>query len=603
MRRLRTRAAALALSVLAVSCGGPSERKSGDGAAPDSDANAAAQAQAAHEPPVRGDWLVIHSTADPENLNPLTSNDAGAASVLAWIFPPLIRVDNQTLELAPSIAKTLPVISADHLVYEYTLREDVTFSDGKPLTADDVVFMLKVVRHPHVNAPSQRNYFESVADATVTGPYTVRIRLSKPYFMNDYVLGGISPIPRHYYDPENLLDGIGVAELNHYDDLSPEKKERAERFAKQFNEGFNRSPMGPGASLVENPGRDFVTGEKVELRRRPESWAAGHPELGDPWVERIIYRVLNDTDAALVALKAGTVDLMGLRPVQYLKQTSDAKFAERIEKHVDLSASFTYIGWNLRKAIFEDKRVRQALSHLVDKKNICDKVMLGLADPVESPIYPRRPEYDTKLAPWPFDPAKAKALLSEAGWSDSDGDGVLDHDDGTGGRAPLRFEIISNSGNEDRKNLGLVVIDEFKRAGIDASFRAVDWSILLDRVKHFDYDAVILGWTASGAQPPDLYQIWHSSQAVEGGSNHISFKNDRVDELLTEYRTEFDPAKRKVMYDEVQEILYEEQPYTFVYAPKSLTAYDKRFRGVTWYPTGGSNEAEWWVPTGVQKYH
>ena len=602
MRRLRTRAAALALSVLAVSCGGPREKKSGEAEADPNAPNGPTAAPATSEPPVRGDWLVIHSLADPENLNPLTSNDAGAASVLTWIFPPLIRVDNRTLELAPGIAKALPEISADHLTYQYALREDVTFSDGKPVTAEDVVFTLKAVRHPHVNAPSQRNYFESVADATATGPYTVRIRLSQPYFMNDYVLGGISPIPRHYYDPDNLLDGIGVAELNKYDELAPEKRERAERFAKQFNEGFNRNPLGPGALVLENPGRDFVTGEKVELRRR-ESWAAGHPELGDSWVDRIVFRVLNDPDAALVALKAGTVDLMGLRPVQYLKQTNDPKFAERIEKHVDLSASFTYIGWNLRRAIFQDKRVRRALSSLVDKKNICDKVMLGLADPVESPIYPRRPEYNSKLPPWPFDPAQAKALFTEAGWSDSDGDGILDHDDGKGGRTPLRFEIISNSGNEDRKNLGLVVIDEFKRAGIDASFRAVDWSILLDRVKHFNYDAVILGWTASGAQPPDLYQIWHSSQAVEGGSNHISFKNDRVDELLTRYRTEFDPAKRKAMYDEVQEILYDEQPYTFVYAPKSLAAYDKRFRGVTWYPTGGSNEAEWWVPTGAQKYH
>jgi len=289
--------------------------------------------------------------------------------------------------------------------------------------------------------------------------------------------------------------------------------------------------------------------------------------------------------------------------VQYLKQTNDAKFAEHIEKHVDLSASFTYIGWNERRAIFQDNRVRQALSYLVDKKNICDKVMLGLADPVESPIYPKRPEYDANLKPWPFDPAKAKALLAEAGYSDSDGDGILDKDDGHGGRTPLRFEIISNSGNDDRKNLGLVVVDEFKRAGIGASFRAVDWSIMLEQVKHGDYDAVILGWTASGATPPDLYQIWHSSQAVEGGSNHIYFKNEEVDKLLTDYRTEFDPAKRKAMYDRVQEIIYDEQPYTFVYAPQSLVAYDKRFHGVTWYPAVGSYEPEWWVPKLEQKYH
>jgi peptide/nickel transport system substrate-binding protein len=125
---------------------------------------------------------------------------------------------------------------------------------------------------------------------------------------------------------------------------------------------------------------------------------------------------------------------------------------------------------------------------------------------------------------------------------------------------------------------------------------------MLDKVKNFDYDAVILGWTAGGLQPPDLFQIWHSSQAVPGGSNHIFYKNPEVDELLVAYRVEFDAAKRKVLYDRVQEILYDEQPYTFVYAPQSLSAYDRRFRGVSWYPSGRTDPAEWWTPVAAQKY-
>jgi peptide/nickel transport system substrate-binding protein len=598
--RTGTRALALIAALALLACGGPKERKTEGESAPSETAAPAAAPDSG--PPVRGDWLVIHTIADPESLNPLTSNDAGASAVLSQIFPPLIRTDNATLELKPEIARELPEVTPDHLNYTYKLRDDVTFSDGTALTAEDVLFTLKAIRHPKVNAPHLRNYYESVANATAPDSHTVKIYLSQVYFLNDYQLGGISPIPRAYYDPENLLKDISVADLNHYDSLSGDKKERAETFAKAFNENFNRNPMGPGALVLENPARDLVTGEKIELRRRASFWGAGHTELGDPWVDRVVYRILNDPDAALVALKAGTVDFMNLRPVQYIKQTNDPRFAEHVEKHTDMAASFTYIGWNERRKIFADKRVRQALSYLVDKKNLCDKVMLGLADPVESPIYPRRPEFDQNLAPWPFDPAKAKALLAEAGWSDSDGDGILDKEI-DGEKQKLGFEIISNTGNEDRKNLGLVVIDEFKRAGIDASFRAIDWSILLEKVKSFDYDAVILGWTSSGATPPDLYQIWHSSQAVPGGSNHISFKNDEVDQLLTEYRTEFDPAKRKVMYDRVQEILYDEQPYTFVLAPKALYAYDKRFHGITWYPTGGSDTNEWWVPGPLQKYH
>jgi peptide/nickel transport system substrate-binding protein len=591
----------LLVLALAAACGGPRERKAepADSAA----ANPGAATPGADGKPARGDWLVIHSLADPENLNPLTSNEAGASSILGWIFVPLMRVDPKTLELLPAIAKEPPQTSADHLEYVYTLRSDVTFSDGKPLTAEDVVFTFKAMRHPRVNAPALRNYYESVADVTAPKPDVVRITLSKPYFMNDWVLGGTQPIPRHYYDPDDLLNGISVAELSDYDKLAPDKKDRADRFAKQFNESYNRNPLGTGAMVLENPGRDYVTGEKIELRHKPGTWTEGHPELQDPWVDRVIYRVINNPDAALVALKAGTVDLYGPRPIQYLKQMDDPKLLERIEKHQDRSGGYVYLGWNEKRALFQDKRVRQALSYLVDKQNVCKKIQLGLADPVESPVYPDRPEYDKSLKPWPFDPEKAKALLAEAGWTDSDKDGVLDHDDGKGGRVPFRFELISNSGNEERKSLGLVVIDEMKRVGIDASLRTIDWSILLERVKSQEFDAVILGWTSGGAQPPDLYQIWHSSQAVPGGSNMISYKNAEVDKILTDYRTEFDAAKRKALYDRFQEILYDEQPYTFVYAGKSLVAYDKRFHGVTWYPVGGSVEAEWWVPLGAQKYH
>ena len=597
---IRPYVCALASALVLLGCGGPRDDKKTEPAAGDSAAKTAEPAQD-EGPPVRGDWVVLHSLADPENLNPLTSNDAGASAVLGWIFPPLIRVDPQTLELAPMLARELPEVSEDKLSYTYRLRDDVAFSDGKPMTAEDVLFTLKAIRHPRVNAAPQRNYYDSVKDAVALDPHTVRISLSQVYFLNDWVLGGTSPIPRHYYDPENLLDGIGVAELNAWDSLDPAKKERAERFAKAFNEGFNRKPLGPGAMVLENPKRDFVTGEKIELRHRDGYFAPGHPELGDPWVDRVVYRVINDFDAALASLKAGAIDFMGLRPVQYLKQTNDPRFEERIEKHVDLSSGYTYIGWNQKRAIFADPRVRQALSHLVDKRNVCDKVMLGLADPIESPIYPRRPEYNRDLKPWTFDPARAKALLAEAGWSDTDGDGILDKEI-QGKVVPLRFEIVSNSGNDDRKNVGLVAIDEFKRAGIDATFRAVDWSILLDKVRSLDYEAVILGWTSSGTTPPDLFQIWHSSQAVPGGSNYVSFKNAEVDGLLESYRIEFDAAKRKVLYDRVQEILYAEQPYTWVFAPKALSARDRRFRGVKWYPTGGTDQNDWWVPLPLQKY-
>jgi peptide/nickel transport system substrate-binding protein len=550
--------------------------------------------------PVRGDWLVLSLLSDPESLNPITSNDSAANQVLRWIFPSLLDLDNETLEQRPLIAKELPEVSEDKLTYTFRLREGVTFSDGTPLTAEHVIFTIKVIKHPKVNAPHARNYYESVRDAIAVDALTVRFEIKKPYFRNRLVLGSTSPIPRHYYDPENLLEDISIAELDDFDSLDEARRKRATRFAKTFNEEFHRRPMGAGAFVLRDPEKDYSTGEQIILRHRDEYWGPNDPRLGDAWVNRIVLRIINDREATLVALKNGDVDLIGMTPLQYRNNKDNERFNRRVETKIHVSAGYTYIGWNQNKKIFQDVRVRRALSYFVDKQNIVDKILHGFGVPVESAIFVERPEYNRNLKPYPFDPQKGRELLAAAGWVDSNGDGILDKEL-EGEQVDLAFEIISNSGNDIRRDVGLTVIDELKRAGIAASFRAVDWSIMLEMVKNFDYGAVILGWGMS-VMVPDAYQVWHSSQAVAGGSNHVYYRNTEVDRILEDYRVEFDAARRKELYDRFQEIVYEEQPYTFLFMQKAITAWDRRFHAVRWYPSGSTDLLEWWVPIHQQKY-
>jgi len=594
-------ACVLGLLLALVGCGGPESSSDDSGSSADRSDSSVDQAEPtaarAAGPPERGDWLVVHTLADPENLNPLTSSDAGASQILNWIFPPLLTLDNETLEQRPLLASELPQISEDKLTYTFRLRSDVTFADGKPMTAEDVVFTVKAIKNPAVRAPHQRNYFESVRDVVAVDPTTVRFDLREKYFRNDLILGSISPLPKHYYDPEDLLAGISVADMDAFDELEPERADLARRFADQFNQNFLRSAMGPGAFELA----EVVTGERIVLKRRADFWAPDDPRHGDAWVSRVLFRVVNDPEAALVALKGDDLDVMGLTPVQHTRpDTNNETFLKGAHKREHVSAGYSYIGWNQKRPILQDVRVRRALGHFVDKQSIIDSILFGLGEPIESPIYVRRPEYNQALEPYPFDPSKGKALLAEAGWTDSDGDGVLDKEI-DGQRVPLRFEMISNSGNTVRRSVGLAVIDEMKRAGIAASFRELDWSILLDRVKEFDFDAVILGW-AMPVTSPDLYQVWHSSQAVPGGSNHIAYTNPELDAILEAYRVEFDPDKRKELYDRAQKIIYDDQPYTFLFMQKAVTAWDVRFSGVTWYPSGSTDLNEWWVAQADQKY-
>lgn len=542
--------------------------------------------------PVTGDWLVIHSLSDPEQLNPLTSNDAAASSLLQYIFQSLLTRDPRTLELKPLIAAARPTIAADKLTYTFTIRPDAHFQDGRPLTGADVLFSIKAIKHPLVNAPFLRVYFDSVVDARLIDEFTVQFKTKEPYFLNESVLGGIDVLPRHYYDPENLLENVNVTDLGGTMERLPEA---AKKFAEQFNRNFSRNPMGSGPYKFAS----WKTGREIELVRDLNYWGYGKQSIDQAYVDRHRYRIINNMDAALVTLKSGGLDEMGLTPIQHVRGTSSERFKQEFQKYEYFAPNYTYIGWNNNHPIFRDIKTRKAMTYLTNRAQMVKSILFGLGDVVEGPIYFFRPEYDKTLPSYPFDPKKGLDLLREAGWSDTDGDGILDRMI-DGRKVPFRFELKINSGNTTRKSVALTLQDELRKHGIDASVREIDWTIFLGDVKARQFDAVILGWSMSVGEP-DAYQVWHSSQAANQGSNHISYKNARVDQILESYRREFDPQKRVELYREFQKILSDEQPYTFLFVGKSVLAAQRRIRGVEIYP-GGIRPLDWWVPKAAQKY-
>lgn len=554
------------------------------------------QAQTA-PPAVTGDWLVWHTLSDPESLNPVTSNDAGAATILGFIFESLLDYHPQTLQLRPVLAQARPEISEDKLVYTFQLRQDARFQDGKPVTGADLLFSLKVIKNPWVNAPFRRVYYQSLVKAELVDAHTLRLVAKEPYFMNESILGGFNVLPQHYYDPENLLETLRVEDLDTMSATTAESpaSQRARQFAEHFHSQFARSPMGSGPYKFHS----WKTGQEVMLQRVAEYWGTNKAGLEPAYLDQRLWRVFNNVDAALVALKAGQLDAMQLLPLQHLRQTGGSRFDQQFAKHSYFAPGYTYIGWNNAHPIFQDVRVRQAMTYFTNRKLMVETILYDLGEVVDSPLYRFRPEYDTTLFSHPYDPQKARQLLAEAGWQDSDGDGILDKVI-NGQNVPFRFEIKFNSGNEIRKSVALALQDELKKHGIDASVRQLDWTIYLDDVRNHRFDAMILGWAMS-VNEPDAYQVWHSSQAENRGSNMISFKHARVDALLEEYRRTFDPQQRITLYREFQQILNQEQPYTFLFIQKSILAVDRRMQNVVLYPAG-PRPLEWWVPKAQQRY-
>lgn len=549
--------------------------------------------------PVQGDWVISHTLSDPEGLNPIITNDATSSAIGKFIFEAMLELDYATAELTPVLAESRPVISDDHLTYTFTLKKNVKFSDGHPLTAKDVLFSFKVVKNPLIiNAAPLRNYFLDVKDVQTPDDYTVVITMTKPYFLAESFLGGLQVLPKHILDPENLTDKYAIAETNNPEVAA--KSEAMNTFAKWFQEPEkNREKkylVGSGPYTFE----EWRTSENIRIKRFDGYWNKGNNKYKTSYPDQIVFKVVNDRPAAVTALKNGELDFMEYIP-PVLFTDIDTTTSQNITTSSYLVPTYMYIGWNQRYTVFNDKKTRQALSYLVDKSMLIKNVMRGFAISTNSPIYFGRPEYDSTLNQYSYSPEKAKQLLAEAGWKDSNGDGILDRMD-NGKRADFSFTFLLNAGNETRENIALLLIEEFKKVGIRAQAQKIEWSVFLENLKSGKFEAFIGAWV-NDPTPSDLYQIWHSSQIENKGSNYAAFSNQRADQLIENIRTEFDEAKRMESYKEIQQIINDEQPYTFLWVLKYPTAYNKRLQGVQFYTVRpGYVLNNWWVPTATQKY-
>jgi peptide/nickel transport system substrate-binding protein len=587
---LLPRSLTLAMAVLlALGAGACGRKNGGDGGRTGGDAGS----------PVPGDQFYIHFLSDPENLNPLTSTDAGATEINNMMYETLTQLDWETLVRVPILADSLPRVSDDHLSYEFSIRKDAKFADGHPVTAADFIFFLKALKNPLVvNAAPTRGYYVRVdrAEMIDNDPYRLRVVMNQPYYLGDRIAADLAAMPKHIWDPKGLTDKISFDDLNQARE-TPEIKEFADWFQDPEKARSKAFLLGSGPYVFES----WTRNDKVILVRNEKYWNKKDPKYGRQYPDRIIYKTINDMNAAVASLKRGDVDFMPIiEPLQYRNMRNNLT-SFHLDSAVYETPAYTYIGYNEDRPVFKDRLVRQALAHAIDRPSIIKSIYFGYARPVQSPLLPSRPESDTTIPVIPYDLNKAKALLAQAGWSDTDGDGVLDKVI-NGRKTPFKFQILLNSGNERRKSMGLIFVQALKQIGVDASTQSIDWALFLDRTRDGDYDAFIGGWVSS-VDEGDMYQIWHSASAERGGSNYVRFRNARVDELIEKIRGEFDYEKRKGYYREVQQILNEEQPYNFLVAQTQTGAYNNRFEGVAFFePRPNYVPAWWWVPAQAQKY-
>jgi peptide/nickel transport system substrate-binding protein len=296
-------------------------------------------------------------------------------------------------------------------------------------------------------------------------------------------------------------------------------------------------------------------------------------------------------------LQAGGIDMMGLTPIQYTKQTDTDFFRENFQKFRYPVFSYTYWGFNLKHPWFQDRRVRQAVAHAIDKSEIVDVVLFGLGSPATGPYVPNTWPYNPDVKKYEYNLEKAKELLDAAGWKDTDKDGTVDKD----GR-PFEFTILTNMGNSLRKNTATIIQWKLEKIGIKTEIRLLEWSTFINEfIDKRRFQAVILGWSIG--IDPDQYDIWHSSKTGEKEFNFVSYSNQEVDALLEQGRRTFNIEERKKAYYRIQKILADELPYIFLYVPDATPIVHARFKGIRPSPIGISyNLHKWYVPKNLQRH-
>jgi peptide/nickel transport system substrate-binding protein len=524
-----------------------------------------------------GDWLVYTFGSALPTLTPFLSGDAYASRVQRWVLDTLATRDPVTLEWLPLVASSWETAD-DGLSYSFEVRPDVSFADGEPLTADDVVFTFDFIMDERIAAPRDRGYMARIDRVEAQGS-TVTFHMKEPYFQSFELAAEMPILAEHVYG--KYLNSVADAEV--------------------FNSSTNLL-FGSGPYRMDAPAR-WSPGDSVELVRNDRYWG---------WVpspfERRVWKTIESDAAQLTEFKNGGIDVYGALPLAFRDLVADERITDRTQNYEYYGPrdGYFFIAWNQLKedkpTLFSDPRVREAMTYLTDRQRIADEIYLGYAQPANGPFNPRGKQANPDLPLREFDLDKARALLLEAGFADRDGDGILESQTGE----PLKFKITYPAASDNYKSLMLLLKDLYVRAGVVMELAPEDWPILIEQLNTKNFDAISLGWT--GSFEIDVYQNMHSSQTEPGGDNFINHIDTELDALIEAARSELDEDKRMAFWHQVHTSLWESQPYTYLMRTKKLVFVDRRIKNVQ-VVRAGINQGglwrmpmEWYVPGGDQTY-
>ncbi|HLJ56995.1 MAG TPA: ABC transporter substrate-binding protein [Chthonomonadaceae bacterium] len=515
--------------------------------------------------------VIDAAIADPKTWNVLIANETSSTVPLGYVFDGLVGRNAETLKIEPNLASSWQE-SKDHLKWTFKLRRGTQWSDGQPFTADDVVFTFNLIYDKNIPTP--------VRDILTFSGKPMKYRKVDPMTVEFTLPTVVGP----------FLDVIGPAIL-------PKHKLEAAWRAGQFNNTWNLSTpvtdiVGTGPFIISK----YTPSQNITFRRNPLYWRAGATGARLPYLQGLFTEVVPDLNTTVLRFRARETDYVQLRPQDWPSVRAGAGSGGYRALDVGPNWGFSYLSFNVnpantklpayKRAWFNSKQFRQAISYAIDRQNMCNTALRGLGRPLFSPVSVANKLYfDEKLKPIPHDLAKAAALLGQAHFVKRGADLY----DAAG--HPVEFTLMTNTGNNINAAYCTAIQEELRKLGIKVTVSQVEFNSLVERLrKTFDWEAHVLAFTG-GVEQVGGKNVWLSSGIVHPWwpreAKPATPWEAEIDRIFGAAEKEPDSAKRKTLYNKWQEILYDQQPLIFLTTSDSLWAVKNNLANVRPNSLGG----------------
>ncbi len=578
-----------AASLLLTSCGGKS-KASGTLEAVD---YAAVQAKAEAFTPTTGTYggeIILSSFSDPKSFNPITCTEVTTSDFTGYMYEGLVHINGVTLKPEPGLASSWTV-SKDGLTWVFSIRPGVLWSDSVPFSAYDVEFTFNsLVLSDSVNPNSSRDMFTIDGKRPqVKALDSTRVQFVLPTPFAPFLRAMAQEIlPKHKYEKyvkdNSFSNALGIQ-------TPPD------------------SLVGTGPFLIES----FVSSQKVSFKRNPLYWQKDSAGNRLPYLSRVIYTIVLDQNAELLRFKRGEIDYLKAKGEDFPTLKKDEAHGNYTVHRLGPASGSFFVFFNqnaqrdpkthkpyvdsVKLSWFRNPKFRQGVAYALDKESMIRIVMNGLGYPQWGPMSPSEGYfYNPNVAKYPYDIAKAKATLAEAGFTDKNNDGIIEDSAGH----PVEFSFVTNSGNNVRLKLSEIIRKDFETLGFKVHFQQIEFNSLIQKIDNppYEWDAIMLGLTG-GVEPHMGKNVWHST-----GSLHMwnprqpkpsTAWEKSIDSIYDAAVKELDETKRKALYDRWQEIAAEQLPLIYTVLPEQIFCIANKFGNINPCPNGGILHNIQWV--------